>query len=196
MEVTYLKGLAKTEVIYVDNQTFGDFRVDGFHFQFLHRKSKLTTGFNTFGVAFNLDRNRHNHGLLVVHFEQVDVENIVFDRMELHLTEHCGLLLTLDIQLDGEDVGSVDEFANVVVGNDKVGGKDTAAVFDFYDFLAFFDCPVVGKLEGFATIEDYGDFTFSAEGLGCFFAKVRTGLGGQIVSFHCLFNCLCYSKLN
>lgn len=36
VEVTYLKRFAKTEVVDVDDKTFGDVGVDGFNFEFLH----------------------------------------------------------------------------------------------------------------------------------------------------------------
>ena len=55
MEFAYLEGLAQTEVIDVDNQAFGNFGIGSLNLDFLHGEGQLTTGLDTFGVAFELD---------------------------------------------------------------------------------------------------------------------------------------------
>ena len=75
VEFADLESLAEAEVVNVDNHTFGDFSVDSFHADFLHREVELTTGLNTFGVAFELYGNFNYNGLLVVNLKKVDVED-------------------------------------------------------------------------------------------------------------------------
>lgn len=188
VEVANLKRLAETEVVDVDHQTLGDIGVDGLDFDFLHGQGEFTTGFHTFGVAFEFNRHRHNDGLVLLNLEEVDVEDIVFYRVELHLAEHCVLLLSVDVEFDGEDVGSVDELADSIVGNGNVGGDYATAIFDFDEFLAIFESAFVGKFNNFTTVDDGGDETFCAECGGSFLAEINAGGGFQFVSFHELKN--------
>ena len=75
MQIAYLKSLAETEVIHVDHEAFGNFRVKSLHAEFLHGERKLTTGLHTFGVTYKLNGNVDNHRLLVEYFEKVHVED-------------------------------------------------------------------------------------------------------------------------
>ncbi len=186
MEVADLHGLAKAEVVDVDDQTFGNFGVAGSYFDFLHRKGELTTGFHTFGVAFDLHGYRHNHRLGFVNLEQVDVEDIVLNGVELHLAEHCGFLAAVIFEFDCENVGGIDELANGFVGDGEVGGDDAASVFYFHDFLSGVEGALVGEFEGFAAVENHGDFTFGTEMFRCFFAEIHAGFGRKLESFHFL----------
>jgi len=116
-------------------------------------------------------------GFLVVYLEKIDVKDVVFDRMELDIFEDSHAFVTVDVEFDGVDVGSVDEFAHSFVCHCEVGCDETFAVADFYDFFAVFECAFVGELDYFATVEHYGNFTFCAEGFGCFFAELYAGSG-------------------
>lgn len=191
-----MEGFAKAEVVDIDDETLGNLGVDSFNLEFFQGHSELTTGFNTFSVTFKFYGNRHNNGFVVGYFEQVEVKDIVFNRMELNLTENSHLFAAVIFKFDSEDVGSIDEFANSFVGYCKVSGDDTAAVFDFNDFFSGLQGAFEGEFKRFAAIEDNGDFTGCAEVFSCFFAKIHTGFGGQFVSLHCLLiKKLCYSKL-
>ena len=195
VEFAYLEGLAQTEVIDVDNQAFGNFGIGSLNLDFLHGEGQLTTGLDTFGVAFELDGNLHYDGLVSLDFEQVDMEDGILYWVELYLAENSVLLFAVDIQVDNEDVGGVDQLAYSIVGEDQVGSDDAATVLDFNELLAFLESAGVRQFYDFASVEDSGNLALGAEGLCGFLAKLNTGLGVQCISLHELKN-LCYSKLN
>ena len=185
VEVADLEGLAEAEVVNVDHETLGDGGVGSFHANFLHRESELTTGFHTFGVAFELNGNFDGNGLLVVYFEKVNVEDGILYGVELDVLEHGHAFFAVNVEFDSEDIGSVDQLANGVVGYGKIGGDEAFAVTDFYDFFAFAESAVVGEVKYLAAIEHYGDQVVFTESLGGFFAEVCTGFGSELECFHC-----------
>ncbi len=177
VDVAYGERFAKSEVVYVDHQTLGDGGVECTHFEFLHRERELTTGFHTFGVAFELHGHFHNDGLAVVDLKEVHVEDGVFNGVELEVFENGHTFVAVDIKLYSEDIGSVDQLAHCVVGNNEVGGDKTFAIADFYDFLAGFECAGERKLDNGAAVEYYGDKTLFTKGFCCLFAQICAGLG-------------------
>ncbi len=177
MEVANLKSFAESEIVDIDNHTFGDFGVDSLHFELLHRKSELTTGFHTFGVAFELNGNLNHYGLGVVHFEEVDVHHGVLNGIELDVFEDSHFLAAVEFEFNCEDVGSVDEFADSFLRHNEVGSDKAFVVADFNKFLTCGESAVERKFYDASTIEDNGDETLSAESLSGFFAKVFTSLG-------------------
>ena len=112
------------------------------------------------------------------------MEDVVLHGVELHLTENGGLLLAVDVEVDGEDLGGVDELAHSLVGEGQVSGQDATAVLDFDELLALFEGALVGEFDDFTAIEDSGDFAFCAERLGGFLAQFHTGSSLQFVRFH------------
>ncbi len=55
VDIAYLHGLAKAEAVDIDNKTLGNGGIGSAHLELLHRQCELTTGLNTFGVAFELN---------------------------------------------------------------------------------------------------------------------------------------------
>ena len=194
MELANLEGLAEAEVVDVDDQTLRHCGIDGFHLEFLHGEGELTTGLNTFGVAFKLHGHGDNYGLGIVDLKQVDVKDVVLYGVELHFAEHSHLLFAVGFELDSEDVGGVDELAHVVVLDSEVGSDDTTAILDLHDLLAGLESAGEGEVEGLATIEDYGNFTFVTKCFCCFLTEVGTGLGNEAVSFHCCKSVNCVTQ--
>ena len=194
VELANLEGLAEAEVVNVDDEAFGDGGVEGFHLEFLHRERELTTGLNTFGVAFELHGYFNNNGLVVVHLKEVDVEDGVLNGVELDVLEDSHALFAVEVELDGEDVGGIDELAHSVVRHNEVGGHETFAVADFNELFAGLEGAGEGKVDDFTAVEHNGDEVLGTEGLGGFFAELGTGLGGEFESLH-LFKIMCYSKL-
>jgi hypothetical protein len=186
VEVANLEALAEAEVVNVDNQTFGNVSVDGFNFELLHREAEFTTGFHTFGVADKFHGHFDHHGFLVRDFEEVEVEDAVFNGVELDVLEDSHFHLAVVRKFNSEDVGSVNKFANGVVSDNEVSSDKTFVVANFNDLLTGLEFTVVGEFNDFATIEDGGDFTFSAEGFGCFLAEVGAGFGSEFKSVHSL----------
>lgn len=184
VELADLEGLAETEVVDVDDETLGDVFVEGFYFHLLHREGELTTGFHTFGVTFELYGNSHYNGLILGNLKEVDVEDVVFYRVELNLAENGHLFGTVVVELDSEDVGGIDELAHSLVGYSEVGGDDTAAILDFNEFLTGVESLCVGEGHDFAAVEHSGDFTFGAHCLGGLLAEICTGLGCKLESLH------------
>ena len=184
VEVANLDGLAQAEGVDVDYEAFGNCGVGSAHFDFLHRECELTTGLNTFGVAFKLNGHRNNHGLLGGNFEEVDMEDVIFYGVELNFAEHCVGLVAVYIEVDGENLGSVDELAHSFVGEGEVGGDDAAAVLDFNELLSGFESALERKFYGLAAIEHSRNQTFFAESFGSFLAKLNTGSGFQIKCLH------------
>ncbi len=115
VEVADLESLAKTEVVNIDDNALGDFGIDSLNLDFLHREVELTTGLHTFGVAFELDGHEDGDRLLIVHLEKVHVEDGVLHRVELDVLEDSHTLLAVDGELDGENVGSIDELTHCVL---------------------------------------------------------------------------------
>jgi hypothetical protein len=185
VEVADLESLAKAEVVDVNDYAFGDVGVDSFNFELLHRESQFTTGFNTFGVAFELNGNVNNDGFLVVDFEEVHVEHGVFYGVELYFAKYGFASFTVDVEFNDEYVGSIEKFANVVGVNLEVGGDEATAVAYGYDFFACFEGAGVGEFDGFATVKYYGDFFVAAEVFGGFLAEYVAGFGVELVRFHC-----------
>ena len=184
MDFAYLHGLAEAEVVDVEHKALGDCGVEGFHAEFFHHERELTTGFHTFCVAFELNGHFHDDGLVFVHFEQVDVQDGVLHGVELYVFEHGHALVAVDVEFDGENFGSVDEFAHCLEANHEVGGDKSFAVADFDEFFAGFEGFSVGEFYDFAAIENCGDFVFGAESLGGFFAKVGARLCSQLKFLH------------
>ncbi len=135
-------------------------------------------------MAFELNGHFDDNGLLVVYFEEVDVENVVLDGMELEVLEDGVALFAVDFEFDGEDVGGIDELAHCLVGYGDVGGDQALAVFDFNELFTGLESGGVGEGYDFAAIDDCGDFTCGTKGLGGFFAEVGTGFGAELKCFH------------
>ena len=180
VEVADLESLAETEVVDVDDDALGNLCVDSLDFDLLHREGQLTTGFHTLGVAFEFHGNLDGDRLLVIDLEQVDVEDGVLHGVELDVLEHGIALLAVDVKLDSEDVGCIDEFADSLVGHSQVGSDETLATADFNDLFAGFESALEGEVDVFAAVKHYGDFVFFAELLGSLLAEVSTGLGRQL----------------
>jgi hypothetical protein len=157
VEVTNLESFAKAERVNVNNETFGDSSVNSFNAKFLHRESQFTTGFNTFSVAFEFNGNFDSNGFSVVNFEQVDVEDRILNGVELNIFEDSHTFLAVDIELDSEDIGSVNEFTNSVLRNNEVSSDKTLTVTDFYEFFAGFKSTCKRKRYDFATVKNNGD---------------------------------------
>ncbi len=184
VEFADLESLAEAEVVNVDNHTFGDFSVDSFHADFLHREVELTTGFHTFCVAFELNGNFDGDGLLVSHFEEVHVKDGVFNRVELDVLEDSHASFAVYSKLDSEDIGSVDEFADCVLSLYDASGHEALAIPDLHKLFAGFQSLLIGEVNDFAAVENHGDLVFFAEGFGSLFAEVCTGLGCQLKCLH------------
>lgn len=184
VEVADLESLAKAEVVDIDDHTLGNLCVDSLDFDFLHRESQLTTGLDTLGVAFELDRHFDGDGFLIVYFEQVDVEYGIFDRVELDVLEHCVAFFAVDIEFDSEDVWSVHELTDGIVGHSQVGSDDTSATANLDDFFTGFESAFERELYLCAAVEHYGDFVLFAELLGSLLAEVCTGLGYELKCVH------------
>lgn len=73
------------------------------------------------------------------------MEDGVFYGVELYVFEHHHVLFVIDGQFYGEDLGSVDELAHVVLCQGDVGGDNCFAVFDFHQFLAGFESAGEGE---------------------------------------------------
>ncbi len=116
VDFTYLKCFAKAEVVNVDDETFGNGGVGSAHFHLLHGEGELTTGFYTFCVAFEFHGNFDDYGLVFLHFEKVDVEDGVFNGVELDVFEDSGALFAVDVEFYSENVGGVDQLADCFVG--------------------------------------------------------------------------------
>lgn len=184
VELADLEGLAETEVVDVDDETLGDVFVEGFYFHLLHREGELTTGFHTFGVAFELYGNGHDNGLVLGNLQEVDVEDIVFYRVELNLTENGHFFAAVEVELYSVDVGGIDELTHSIVGDCDVCCDDTTAVLDFNEFLTGVESLGIGEGHDLAAIEHSGDFTFGAHCLGGLLAEICTGLGCKLESLH------------
>ena len=93
----------------------------------------------------------------------------------------------LDIEVNLEDIGSIDELTYVIVLHYDVCCDDTALVIDLNEFLTRFESAVERKFNDGAAVDDCGDLAFCAEGLGGFLAEVCTGFGCQLKYFHLCF---------
>ncbi len=186
MEVAYGKRLAKAEVVYVHHETLGDFCIRSLHFELAHGERKLTTGFHTFGVAFDLYGHFHHNRLLGVYLKEIDVEHGVLDRLELEFLHDSLAGLAVDFKVDLKDVGSVDELAHILRVHGDVGYDDAASARDFHDFLTRLQSAGERKVDDFAAVEDGRDFAFGTERLHGFLAEVLTGFGLKFKSLHCL----------
>ncbi len=184
VEFANLEGLAEAEVVDVDNQTFGYFGIYSLYLDLLHGEGELTTSLHTFGVTFELHGNGDDNGLGIVHFEEVNVEDVVLYGVELHFAENSHFLLAVQVKFDCEDVGGIYKLAHCLVGYGKVGGDDATSVFDFNDFFAGLECAGEGECERFAAVEHYRDLAFATKGLGSFLAEVGAGFGCELESFH------------
>ena len=184
MDVAYLEGFAQAEVVDVDDEAFGDCGVGSAHFQFLHGECEFTTGFHTFGVAFEFDGNFHNDGLFGEYFEKVDVEDVVFNGVELDVFDDSHAFFAVEVEFDGEDVGSIDEFANVVGCYSEVGCDEAFAVADFDDFFTVAELAGEGEFDDFAAVEDNGDEVFVAESFSSFFAESCARFGRELIKVH------------
>ena len=184
MEFAYLEGLAEAEVVDVDYHAFGYLGVGSLYFELLHRELELTTGFHTFGVAFELHGYFNYHRLVFANLEEVDVEYGVLYGVELYFAEHCIALLTVYFEFDSEYVGSIEELAHVVVLYYDIGSDDAFAVADLHELFTGLESCGIGEGNDFAAIEDSGDEALGAEGLGSLLAEVGTGLCRKIVSLH------------
>ena len=56
----------------------------------------LTTGFNTFCVTFQNNRNFHYYGFVLRYFQEVHVKDFVSYRLELHVLNDCHRLVTVN----------------------------------------------------------------------------------------------------
>ncbi len=178
VDIAYLHGLAKAEAVDIDNKTLGNGGIGSAHLELLHRQCELTTGLNTFGVAFELNGHFDYNGLVFLHFEKVDVENGVLNRVELDILQDSHTGLTLYVELDSEDFGSIDELAHSLLRYYEVGSDEAfgAGIVNSNDFLAFVEGACVRKINDCATVKDNGDKTFAAESLGGLLAERCAGL--------------------
>lgn len=194
MKVGDLDGLAEAEAVNVDDHAFGDFGVNGLHAELLHGEGELTTGFHTFGMAFDLHGHLDGHGLLVVYLKKVDVKDGVLYGVELDVLENGHALAAVNIKFDSEDVGSIDELAYCVLSNSEVGCDEAFAVADLHYFLALFEGAGVGEVKNFAAVENHGDLVFFAKGFGCLLSESRTGFGCKLECFHWMIIVKCVTK--
>lgn len=184
VEVANLHRLAKAEIIDIDYEAFGDIGIDSLNFQFLHREREFTTGLDTFGVAFEEHGNLDNDGLGVVDFEEVDVEDVILHGVELDVLEDSHALFAVDAEVDGKDIGRIDEFADSVGADNEVGSDEALVVADFNEFFAGEKSLVVGQFNNSAAVEDNGDKAFFAEGLCSLLTEVGTRRSRKFKFFH------------
>ena len=180
MEFAYLEGLAEAEVVDVDYHAFGYLGVGSLYFELLHRELELTTGFHTFGVAFELHGYFNYHRLVFVNLEEVDVEHGVLYGVELYFAEHCIALLTVYFELNSEYVGSIEELAHVVVIYYDIGSDDAFAVADLHELFTGLESCGVGEGNDFAAIEDSGDEALGAEVLAAFLPRSVRGCAARL----------------
>ncbi len=193
VEVAHLERLAKLDIVDVDGDALGHVGIDGAHFELLHRESELTTGLHTSGVTFEAHGHFDNHGLLVVHLEEVDVKHLIGNGVELELLEHGVLLHAIDIKLDSEDIGGVDKLAHVLGLHGEVGSDDTALSVGEGDNLLAFGEFLLGSLSvgyDFATVENHGDKVGVAELLSGTLAKLGARGSAQFECLHFLKFCV------
>ena len=179
MEVADLEGLAEAEVVDIDDYALGNFSIDSAYLDLLHGEVELTTGLDTLGVAFELDGHLDGDGLLVVNLEEVDVEDVVLYGVEVDVLEDSVALLAVDVELDSEDVGSIDELANVLGLNYEIGSDEALGAFlvDGHDLLTGLEGAGKGEVDDSAAVENNGDEVGLAEVLGSLLAQVGAGLG-------------------
>ena len=99
----------------------------------------------------------------------------------------------VDLEFDCEHVGSVHKLAYGVVAYNQVGGDETFAVADFYEFLTFLEFARIREFHDCTAVEDHGDETFGTQCLGCFFAQVYAGACAELEYLHCCVVC-CVTK--
>lgn len=188
VEIAHCHALAELQMVNVDHKTLGNLAAESFHFQLAHGKSELTTGLDTLGVTFDLHGHLHNDGFVGINLKEIDVENGVLNGLELQLLHHGlhGSAGEVDVNL--EDVGGVDELANILRVDGDVSGDDATFVVDLNEFLTRCELTVEGKLNNLATVDNCGDLALFAQSLYSFLAELRTGLG-------CQFECLHFFKL-
>ena len=172
-----LHALTKTKFVNVDLKAFGHCSIESLYFEALHCQAQFTTGLNTLGMTDELDRNLNNDRLGVVDLEEVDVEDVVLNGMELNIFQNSHSGLAVEVELDGEDVGSVDEFADSLVRNNDISGDKAFAITEFHDFLTFFECSGEGQVNKFATVDNSGDEVLGTQCLCGLLAKLGTGSG-------------------
>ena len=88
-------------------------------------------------MTLEVHGNLYNNGLVLAHFEQVDVQNSVANGVELQVLQDGLAGLSVVGQFDYINVGAVDQLANVGLVHYQVGGDDALAVTaDGNDLLA------------------------------------------------------------
>ncbi len=186
MEVAYGHGLAQTQMVDVDDQALGNLVVESLHLQLTHGERELTTGLHTLGVTLDLDGNFHHYGLVGIYLEEIDVEQSVLDGLELQVLDHGLNLLAVQVDVNLEDVGSVDELAHILGVHYDVSCDQTALCVDLNQLLALFQSAGVGQLYQSATVDHCGNLALGTESLHRLLAQLCTRLSVQCILFHFL----------
>lgn len=158
-KIANLHCLTKTQVVNVDNQTLWDVCINCFNLKFLHRKAQFTTGFNTLGVTFQLNRNLDYYRFLIIYFEQIDIKDLILYWVELDFLKNCSLFSSVNIQINCENFRSVDQFTNILCLYSKACNDDTLVVAKVYYTLAFFQCACIWKVNSLTTNQTNWDKT-------------------------------------
>ena len=91
VQVAYCQGFAETQMVYVYYETLGYLFAQSLYLELAHRQCELTTGLNTFCMAFDLYRNLHNDRFARSYLHQVDVEQSIFYGLELQVFDYGSL---------------------------------------------------------------------------------------------------------
>ena len=112
------------------------------------------------------------------------MEHGVLDGLKLELFEHSFLGLAVDLEVDLEDVGRVDELAHILGLDHDVCGDDATLCVELHELLTGLESLVVGQLHELATIDHCRNLLLFAESLHGFLAELCTRLSLQFESFH------------
>src|SRR5574344_802838 len=112
MQRTNLDCFANSQMINIDDELLRQICINSFSLQFSHLQSKLTTGFNTFGMTFQNNRNFHFYRFLVRNLKEVHVKKQLSYRSKLHILDDCQMLYTIDSQIYDINLRRVNQVAD------------------------------------------------------------------------------------
>ena len=187
VEVAYSHGLAQTQSVDVDHQTPGNLVVQSLNLQLTHGQRQLTTGLYTLGMTLDLYGYLHNDGLVRIYLQEIDVEQSILDGLELQVLDNGLDLLAVQVDVNLEDVGSIDQLAYVIGVNHDVSGDDATLGIQLDQFLTLLQSAVERKLNQSATVDDCGNLTLLTQGLHRLLTQLCTRLGVQCILLHFLF---------
>ena len=116
-------------------------------------------------MTLDLNGHLHDDRLFGKNLKEIDVKHIILYGLELKVFQHSFANFAVNLEIDLENIGRIDELAHILALDNDVGCDKTAVVANLYDLLTILERAVERKLNDFAAIEDSGDKAFGTKGL-------------------------------